>query len=441
MNYLLIYSHQLSNRLRYITRIVFSQVLNCEYKLIDNIDEFKSYQGPKLNYSYKQLEQEAFISANEFIFQTGIKDQDINVFRYQETSVFFSTSKNSILPFDVFSASFFMLSRYEEYLPCIRDDYDRFEAKSSLAYQNNFLQIPVVNYWCLQLKQVLLVRFPDLVFKESKFTYLSTIDIDNAYAYKEKGFLRTLGAYAKSLLAFDIPVIIERTKVLIGLQKDPYDTYGYQDELHKKYRIKSHYFFLVGDYGVNDTNVPITSRLLKRLIKSISDNSNIGIHPSYASSVKQEKFSLEIDRLEHVLNKHITSSRQHFLRLRLPDTYRRLLELDISDDYTMGFASELGFRAGICTPFYFYDLDNESETRLMLHPFAFMEATLKYYLKLKPEESIEKLKPIIQEVKNVNGTLISLWHNESLSDWGVWKGWKGVYEEMIIEVKGNNFST
>jgi hypothetical protein len=97
----------------------------------------------------------------------------------------------------------------------------------------------------------------------------------------------------------------------------------------------------------------------------------------------------------------------------------------------MGFAGDLGFRAGTCTPYPFYDLDEELECKLKIYPFQIMESTLKYYLKTSPKEATEEIKPIIEEVKAVKGQLVTLWHNESLSDVDEWEGWREVYEKMI----------
>jgi hypothetical protein len=99
----------------------------------------------------------------------------------------------------------------------------------------------------------------------------------------------------------------------------------------------------------------------------------------------------------------------------------------------MGFASEPGFRAGTSRPFYFYDLDTEFETKLRVHPFQVMDATLCLYQKMNPEDAVRRVKPIIDEVKKVNGTFTLLWHNESLSEMKPWVGWQNVYEELIIE--------
>ncbi|MFM7054505.1 MAG: hypothetical protein ACKOX7_07175, partial [Bacteroidota bacterium] len=83
--------------------------------------------------------------------------------------------------------------------------------------------------------------------------------------------------------------------------------------------------------------------------------------------------------------------------------------------------------------FYFYDLDNEQVTSLRIHPFAVMDATLKYYMRIKPEEAMDHIRPVIREVRQVNGDFISLWHNESLSENKIWAGWRDVYRQMVEE--------
>jgi hypothetical protein len=191
------------------------------------------------------------------------------------------------------------------------------------------------------------------------------------------------------------------------------------------------YFFLLGDYAENDKNVSISSRKFQSLIKSISDYCKVGVHPSFESNEKPARLKLEQSRLEKIVKREITDSRQHFLKLVFPETYRRLIEADITDDYTMGFSGEVGFRAGICTSFYFYDLPRETPTRLKIHPFTVMDATLRYYMKVRPAEVMSYVGPLIREVKAVNGTFITIWHNESLSNQKPWEGWKDVYEEIL----------
>jgi hypothetical protein len=433
MNSVLVYTHKLSSRSKYMFRLYFRELLGLDLKMTDNAEEFASASGPKVSYALQPVKDELFFYSRQLLFETGISEQNISVFDWEGNAVFFSTGKTSALPFDPFACGFYLVSRYEEYLPHIRDSNDRFDAHNSLAHQHHFLIKPVVNQWAEMIRKKLSEKYPGLIFKNHEYRFEPTIDIDNAYAYRLKGFMRSVGGYAKALLHLDFEDIKTRTKVLSGSIKDPYDTYTYQLELQKKYSLKPVYFFLVGDYGVNDKNLSTQNRRFRELIRHISDYAQVGVHPSYGSNKEPSKLQTEISRLKNILHREITQSRQHFLMLKFPNTYRNLIERDITDDYSMGFANEIGFRAGICTPFNFYDLDHEAETNLRIHPFAAMDATLNLYMKLSPEEALQQVKNLIAETKKVNGVFTSLWHNETLSDEKQWKGWRKIYEEIVEE--------
>ncbi len=431
MSLLLIYTPLTTPRLKYAFDLVFKEVLGIDYSITHSLHEFGFSILPKFNYSEEKVADELFFYASKLLFEKGIHRQDISVFDWENTKAFFATHPKYIFPFDPFAASFYLVTRYEEYLPHQRDIYDRFDAVQSLAYEKGFLQKPLVNIWAKKIKKVLSDKFPQLKFPHRTYQYISTIDIDNAYAYKEKGLMRTGGALLRSLSKLDVKAITDRTSVLLGYKKDPYDTYDTLNVIQQKYNLTCIYFFLLGDYGENDKNVSISRKKFQSLIKSIADYSDVGIHPSFGSNTNPEKLRKEISRLRKVLKRDVTKSRQHFLMMHFPVTYRRLLDHDITDDYTMGYSGDVGFRAGICTAFYFYDLEFEASTKLKVHPFAVMDATLKYYMKVKPEEAIRFITPLVKEVKEVDGTFISLWHNESLSNMHPWEGWKDVYEQVV----------
>jgi len=429
---LLIYLPKVTSRNRYAIKTVFRTYLQFnDFELSTNSEEYSDYQGPKFSYSSRQIEGKVHISAYGLLEERGINEQNISIGEYEGITTLFPVSQSSALPYDPFSAIFYMISRYEEYLPHLRDQYDRFTSKESVSKKYNFLHVAVVDRWVSQLQLILKREFPELEFPKRKFKYIPTVDIDNAFAYKEKGFLRTVGSILRSVSKLDFKSLITQIRVLSRSRKDPFDTYNYQLNIQKKYGLDPIYFFLLGDYGLNDKNLSHENRTFQSLVRSIADYSKIGIHPSFGSNNKLGQLRKEIKRLERIVKREVKKSRQHFLKLRLPETYRNLIEEDIQEDYTMGFANELGFRAGTCTPYPFYDLDEEVECKLTVFPFQLMESTLKYYLKLPIEQSIIEIKKIIDEVKHVEGTFISLWHNESLSDEMEWEGWKNVFESMI----------
>jgi hypothetical protein len=427
---ILVYSKKESSRLNYIIKFILGDIQGVDYKITQGIDEFKSYNSVKINYSDEKIENSFQIIPADLLFENDIIQKKISVSDWEGMKIFFTTSNESDIPFDIFAASFYLVSRYEEYLPFSADQHGRFEANQSLAFKAGFLYDPIIDQWSCKLAKMLQGFFPDFKTCEREFKYISTIEVDNAYAYLYKGTVRTIGAAMRDLFKMDFNENIKRFQTLSG-EKDPFDTYSYLDALHKQYGINPYWFFLVGDYNTYDKNLPLDNEAFQDLIKEVSKNTEVGIHPSYESNNDFEQLKKEFDYLSGITEKSITKSRQHFLKLLFTETYQNLLKLGIKEDYTLGYASDVGFRAGTCTPFNFYDLYNEEETGLKIYPFQVMDTTLNQYLKLEVNEAIDKIAEIIRKVKQVNGTFISLWHNESLSDHGYWKGWEPVYKQML----------
>ncbi|WKD84913.1 hypothetical protein KCTC32516_00249 [Polaribacter huanghezhanensis] len=428
---ILVYTHKITPRLRYIFKHIFTRVLQIPVDFTTKIEEFIAFNGLKMTYSKTPLGNEFFIRSNDLLFEQGVNDLDITIFHWEDTPCFFNAGSKSVIPFDIFSASFYLLSRYEEYLPHVRDVHERFTAEQSLAFKYRFLEKPLVDVWAYKLLEKLKEKFPDYEYKTRTYQYISTIDIDNAYAYKNKSLVRTLGAFIKDFFTFKLRNFWDRFAVITNIKQDPYNTFKAILSLKKKYKAPTIFFFLVADYTTFDTNVSPSKNKFKLLIKTMVDYAKVGLHPSYFSMKDETILKKEKERLEAITNMPMEKSRQHYLRFSLPETYQNLIDLEIKEDYSMGYAGHVGFRASTCTPFYFYDLDFEIQTPLKIVPFALMDTTLNDYMELTPRQSLGKIRELKNEVKAVNGTFVTLFHNESLSNYLRWKGWSKVYESML----------
>lgn len=407
---LLIYTPKLCNRIKYIFKVFFSDILDVEYAFTENTEEYLAYEGPAINYSTTTFEKGIFFHSENLLHERGIDGQEIVVIDDEGNPAFFPVYDHvSAMPFDPFAAAFYLITRYEEYLPYVKDEHGRFQAKDSLAFKNGFLHKPIVNIWAQQIKSLLLKQFPGMKMPEQRFQFIPSIDINAAYAMRSKGLVRTIGGYLKSVGDLDFGGMLQRTKVIMGTHPDPIDTYKDQLELQKKYDLKTIYFILFADYGHNDKNISVNSRRFQVLIKSLADYCKVGLHSSFSSIRDPDLLQIELNRLSKVLNREISKIRQHFLVLNMPVTYRNMVNLDISDDYSMGYVNHPGFRAGISNAFNFYDLDLDVETKLRIHPFAILDVDIQSDI-----SPMEQFRQIRDEVKKVNATLISMWSNDAL---------------------------
>jgi hypothetical protein len=432
---LLIFLPETSARHQYVFSHIFGY-LGIEFSITNSKEEFAASPLPKLSYGPFPIDGDLHIFDCGLLNKTNIAQINHDIGSYKGVTVLFRHSMlTAALPYDIFSAVFFMLSRYEEYLPFVPDEHGRFEASNSLAFQHKFLYTPVVDLWIGQLGEVLLERFPELKIKKRDYDFIPTYDIDIAYSFRHKGFLRNVGGFLRDGLHWNCNDYFSRILVLPGLRPDPFDSYDYQFALQDKYQLKPLYFFHPGTYGRFDKNVAPEKKHIRQLLGRIAEKATLGVHPSYLSTENPELLAKEIKRLEAAAGKKITIARQHFIKIRFPDTYRNYAANGITDDYSMGFATDIGFRAGTSEPFLFFDLPENKTIDLTIHPFVFMEGVFKFYKNHPESDIIPNIAELTQQIKQTKGTFISLWHNESLGTSKQWKGWRTIYELMIELVK------
>lgn len=438
---MLFYCHSATARLKYITDFIGSQLFGQSFELTTDRNSFATYAGDKINYSKERLSEAEFhIQPCQLLFEEGTSTQFIECFevngsRQDESyKAFFETHGD--FPFDIFAASFYLLSRYEEYLPHQKDMYGRYAHQNSAAFKENFLHLPLINIWVEHFKQVLRGKFPGLRTQESAFRFLPTYDIDEAFSYRYKQWWRTIGGMAKSLIRAQWSLLIERIEVLSGKRNDPFNSFEWMNQLNERFNLEPIYFFLVADQTAKyDKNILPSKRVMQELIQQHCSHYPIGIHPSWRSGDSLEKLRHEILRLGHITGRQILFSRQHFIRFTLPITYRRLIDLGIESDFSMGYGTVNGFRASVASPFYWYDLEKEEQTKLKLFPFCFMEANSFFEQKFSPQQAFEELKHYYHATKSVNGTLITIWHNTFLGTSKLFEGWKEVYEQFVSSVQ------
>lgn len=410
-----------SPRLRYVCETIFEEWLNRPFIIVTTPDDLPEesvtveygvdYPGAALTIPEEGLLRESDLRSKmpEVVERKGLP------------KIFVSENSPSDSDFDLFSAVFFCLSRYEEYLPCDRDLHGRFRASQSIF--RDYITAPYLDRWVLDLERRL---FPSSRIPR-KLRWINTMDVDIAFAYKGRSFGRLLGGIAKDFLKGRWDRISERSKTLSEKIRDPFDTFDdfYSDEAYSNL-----VFYQAGGNSKYDLSLGSTHQEIKKLFRRLTGRFEIGIHPSYESQNSLYLIEKESNELQTLMGKEVVLSRQHFLRMSLPDTYRHLAEAGIEVDYTMGFHDAIGFRAGTAYPFRFYDLKSNEALNLRLQPCTVMDSALKQYLHLDAEQAESAMVELVENMKSTGGYFVSIWHNHSLSERDEWQGWRKVFKSM-----------
>ncbi|MFL5807881.1 MAG: DUF7033 domain-containing protein, partial [Flavisolibacter sp.] len=392
----LIFSHSITPRLQYVVDFL-KGYYGLSFRVVSDEDKYRTApETCKINYGYHRIAKgEIFIHSHVLLFESSVRQVKIECFQKEmhngKVSVAFFKTEGDV-EFDLFAGVFYLITRYEEYLPHKTDMFGRFPYESALAFKENFLHLPLVNIWLEDFRFLLAQKNSKFQISNFKFRFLPTYDIDMAWSFQNKGMQRNAAALMKLLMKFKFRQLIHRIKVLRRKTADPYDAYEWMDRLHEKYQLHPMYFFLMAiEKGKYDKNTDVENPEFRELIRSIAGKYEIAIHPSWASGDHHALLAREKQLLENISGKHIHSSRQHFIRFHFPHTYQRLLSVGITEEHSMGYGSINGFRASVASSFYWYDLKSEASTKLLIHPFCFMDANAFYEQKLSPAAALEEM--------------------------------------------------
>lgn len=424
---LLIYTTRVTGRLQYIVQTLFGGSAG----LTESKEKFVSSDTARINYSSEIFPgQMVQIVPHGLLHETGIHAYIITCDRWGDHKIFFPTPGS--IPFDLFAAAFYLLSRYEEYLPHSKDNYGRYSHENSLAYRNAFLTEPLIDLWLLKLREVCKGYGWENVLPEKTFRFIPTYDVDEAWKYRHQPLWKNIAGFYRDLFLGKFQDVTERGNVYSGKLPDPYDVFDWMDTLHKEYRLSPVYFFLtIKERRKYDKNLASSSEPLRTLYRRLAGIYDTGLHPSWRSGDVEPLLAEEKKELEDIVQRPITLSRNHYLRFTLPETYRKLINAGITDDYSMAYGSVNGFRASFARPFYWYDLAREEATVLGVHPFCFMEAASAFSQGFTADQAGEELQYYFEQIKKVKGEFITLFHNHFLTEQPGWIEWRKMYADFL----------
>lgn len=352
------------------------------------------------------------------------------------------------LGIDIFGSAFFMLTRYEEIVNTVRDEHDRFPAAASLAYQEGFLERPIINEYIELLWWSIHQLWQGIERKQHQFAIIPTHDVDSPFEFAFLSSYQILHTLAGDLFKrHSLRKFIFRgysaSKVKSGdFQADINYTFDLIMDISEKNNLKSRFYMMdAQNLSSYDGNYDLEHSAIVQLLKKISDRGHeIGIHPSYKSYRNVNEISQEVQRLRSVMrNNHLKfdtlGGRQHFLKWSCPDTWQHYEDVGISYDTTLSYADHIGFRCGICYEYPVFNLRTKSRLKLREKPLLIMECSAldKRYMNLSPEVALQRFLSIKEMCWKYRGEFVVLWHNNRF----IKQEEIGVYEALVKPFSSN----
>lgn len=416
---------------KYIVNLFFGNYLGLKYKIIIS-NSYRDYiikiNGQKLiikDYFFSNFpNSKSYLNRRnlpniKFEKFNSVIDKKIIPILYGRNLIKFK--KNIECHIDIFSSSFFMLTRWEEFVNSKqKDEFGRFDEKKSFSYQNGFTKIPIVNEYISLLKKLINKIDSKILFKKHNYSLKITHDVDQFLRYPN--FFKYFKALAGDLFIRKSPKLVIKTTIdFINSQKnyisDPYFSFNYFMNISEKFNLKSHFYFIPSVKGDYDFRYSIESLKLKKIICDILNRNHIvGIHPSWNSFNNKSIFSNELNRLDKY---DISEGRQHYLRFDVPKTWQIWNNNGLKIDSSMGYSNFNGFRCGICYDFNVFDIQNQKTLNLIESPLIFMDTTI-IKNKMSYDDVENELKYFRDVIRKFNGNFVFLWHtNNVINDWNV----------------------
>jgi hypothetical protein len=320
------------------------------------------------------------------------------------------------------------LSRYEELICDTHDKHGRFQARSSVAFRDGFLDRPVVDEYGLALERVLEALMPGWKPKPRQPQAMISHDMDVI------GFPDTHRRILRHLIHEKNPKAGLHDLVSAFTQTLPCELL-YAKELSTMTRsinLQSKVYFMTSPRSKRDSGYDIKHPKVGQLVRWLRENDvEIGFHPGYYTFDSPERLRTECDRFREAFGSDSFGGRQHFLRWK-PSTWRHWEACGIAYDSTVGYSELPGFRAGTCYPYRPWLIGENRVSALLEVPLIVMDVTLLRVLKIKRQEMLETALIYAKRCREAGGVFSLLWHNSNLTD----KTHRWLCQKLIAHLDG-----
>ncbi len=353
--------------------------------------------------------------------------------RTTEDSYYSECDGDIHLGLDILGSTFFMLTRYEEVVKSDRDEHDRFPAAASLAYQEGFLERPIVNEYSEILWTCMKRLWPGLQRKQRSYEVFLSHDVDHPLAVAGKSWPSVMMSCGADILRRkDLRLASRRfyARCCEGLgdfDVDPFNTFDFIMDVSEQYGLVSAFYLMANQRESAtrfDGSYSIEHPWIHELMQRISQRGHeIGFHGSYdagtdVSRTKREVEALRLAMQEEGIARHYLGGRMHYLRWIAPYTWEAWEHAGLDYDSSLTFAEYVGFRSGTCYDYSAFNVLTRRQLQLTERPLMFMETSMMspLYMNLSAEEEIFDMVACLgNTIKIFDGQFTLLWHNNNLA--------------------------
>lgn len=364
---------------------------------------------------------------NDNIYGSPESEPQLPLATLKDVPILFGSSEmkedngTTIVYADIIASTYFLISRYEEYIHPTdnRDAHGRYIGTKSIPYRANFIHRPIVDEYSDLLLKWLKEKGHQIIPSTPDYQkiYL-THDIDCISYYRSirgllGGLKRNFSSIKKCKRVF---------QSILKLENDPAYTFPYILKQDKKVSNATSLFFIksaVTKHPLDRPSYQLKGNDFQKIYSLLKKaNCQFGLHTSYYAGEYPSIISEEKQKLEDAIKTSIQYNRWHFLRTLSANDFTQLIDANLSDDFTMGYADIVGFRLGTSRPVQWINPATRNVTQLTLHPLVVMDCTLSNtnYMNLNKDNALSKTLELLHQIKKHHGEVVLLWHNTIFSE-------------------------
>jgi len=475
-----------SKEIRYIFDTIFSTI-GYFYEYMEKIPDYEDrnniyiiYKQKRINAPncniitiYKSSDEIKKIHTTGWIDLTFIEEKipifyeritnlsNMPIFKYENGDIAVAKTNNNgflniNIGFDFIKTILFFLTRVEEIQHINNDKLGRFSASQSIISQYNLSEKPIIDAYLIFFRYILslfvknnhvaLIR-KDLWPGDKKFAVCLTHDVDKVYFKTFYGFAFGMIQLIKGLFLFDFisaKKAYKKCKRIAFAKNDPYWNFKKWIELEAQFGYRSTFFFLARkrrfSFKHKDLRYSLKQPKVANAINHLQKEGwDIGLYGDLDSFLDTQQLKKEKHRLENLLNSEIPGIRQHYFRIKLPNTLQVQQDAGFLYDSTLGWHDSIGFRCAMSYPFYFFNIQTNERLRILEIPLAIEEPILFKSKQISNSRRIatETAIKIFKRAEKLGSLINLLWCQPSLDDVD-YPDHGEVYKVMLNYLKNND---